>query len=139
MALPAQADITICAPDSNASVVAETYQARWLAAFKTANPAVIAKLYNESTVLMPPTDETLVGREPISSYLSAHAVPANRADYRVEFVSCELRGNALHIAGVWGAVSGAVSASSTSMTGNLMRVLEPSADGEWISSYEIWN
>jgi ketosteroid isomerase-like protein len=139
IALPAQAAITVCAPDSKASVVAEKYQARWLAAFKTADPAVIAKLYAESAVLMPPTDETLVGREPISGYLTAHAGPANKADYRVELVSCELRGNTLHIAGVWGASSDPASAASASTTGNIMRVLEPSVDGGWIASYEIWN
>ena len=135
--LPART-ITTCAPDSSKRAIAENYTTRWLAAINGTGTGEIATLYAESAVLMPPSDETIVGREPISTYLRAHPGPATHADYRIDIVSCELRGNALHIAGVWGAQADGAQAGALA-TGNVLRVLEADADGAWRSRYEIWN
>jgi ketosteroid isomerase-like protein len=133
--LSAHADISICAADGETRAIAESYQARWKAAIDKGVPSELSALYAESAVLMPPTDETVVGNTPISAYLSQAELPAAAAEYSVDLVSCELRGNSLHLAGVWGAKveHGALT------TGNLMRVLEPGQDGRWVSRYEIWN
>jgi ketosteroid isomerase-like protein len=133
----AQAGIATCAANSDNRAVAEAYQARWIAALNAEDSERIGSLYAESAVLMPPSDETIVGRQPIATYLHRADVPATRAQYSVDLVSCELRGNALHLAGVWGARTG--TSSQVLATGNLLRVLEPGADGNWVSRYEIWN
>jgi len=129
--------ISTCAVDGDSRAIAESYNTRWLAALRAGDDAQLSTLYTESAVLMPPSDETIVGAAPISNYLASHGVPAKEAAYAVDLVSCEVRGNALHIAGVWGArVPGADTAL---VTGNVLRVLEPGRDGRWIASYEIWN
>jgi len=133
--LSVQADISTCAVDGETRAIAESYQTRWKAALDTRAPAQLSALYAESAVLMPPTDETVVGNTPISAYLSQANLPASAAEYSVDLVSCELRGNSLHLAGVWGARTG----QGALTTGNLMRVLEPGRDGRWVSRYEIWN
>lgn len=132
---PASAQITTCAPDSGNRAIAESYNARWLSAVNAGDPHRIADLYAESAVLMPPTDETFVGREPITEFLGTAAVPARESAYSVDLVACEIRGNSLHIAAVWGSGTGAPERS----TGNLLRILEPADNGHWVSRYEIWN
>lgn len=138
-ALPVAAEITACPLDSDQGHIARAWTARWLDALHAAEPGDIARLYAEGAVLMPPSDETIVGRDLISAWLSAHPGPAQQADYQVDIVSCELRGNALHIAGVWGASSAAADGQAALATGNVLRVLEPDAEGGWRSRYEIWN
>lgn len=137
VSLTATAGVSTCAVDSANRAIAESYQSRWLSALNDRDTSRLSALYAESAVLMPPSDETIVGRAPIAEYLHATPGPAVRAQYSVDFVSCEVRGNALHIAGVWGAQ--ADNGSNTLATGNLLRVLEPGADGRWIVRYEIWN
>lgn len=126
-----------CALGSDARAIAESHQTRWLTALNGHDIAGLRALYAESAVLMPPSDETIVGRAPISEYLQASPGPAVRAQYAVDLVSCEVRGNALHIAGVWGART--ENGSSVLATGNLLRVLEPGESGRWVVRYEIWN
>lgn len=138
-AVPVTAAVTTCASDSDKRAIAEAYTARWVSVLNAAEPRDISALYAESAILMPPSDETIVGRGPIAAYLRAHPGPAAQAEYRVDIVSCELRGNALHIAGVWGAEAQRGGAAGTLATGNVLRVLEADAAGAWRSRYEIWN
>jgi uncharacterized protein (TIGR02246 family) len=128
--------ISTCAADPARRAIAEAHLARWHAAVESGDAAAIAALYEESAVLMPPSDETLVGRAPIAEYLASHATPAHQPSYRVDLVSCELHGDALHIAGVWGLPS---VTGGTWTSGNLMQVLEATGEGDWRASYEIWN
>jgi ketosteroid isomerase-like protein len=132
---PVAADIHTCDADTRGRVIAEDYDARWRAALAVPSAADLAQLYGESAVLMPPTDETYVGRMPIVDYLTRSHVPGQAARYSVDLVSCELRGDALHIAAVWG-IPGA---NGGWQSGNVLRVLEPNDDGTWVASYEIWN
>ncbi|MEQ8663037.1 MAG: DUF4440 domain-containing protein [Gammaproteobacteria bacterium] len=132
----ATADIATCAADATSRAIAEAHLARWQAAVGSGERGAIARLYGESAVLMPPSDETLVGRTPIAEYLASHVTPAHQPSYHVELVSCELYGDAMHIAGVWGLPA---AHSGTWTSGNLMQVLEASGEGEWRASYEIWN
>lgn len=135
VALAAEAPaIETCAADSGNRAIAERYDTRWAEAFTRGDAASLEALYAESAVLMPPTDETFVGRTPIAEYLRSAPLPTRGADYSVDFVSCELRGNTLHVAGVWGAQG-----QAGRVTGNVLRVLEPAGNGRWISRYEIWN
>ena len=133
----ANAAVSTCAVDSDNRAIAESYQSRWLDALNDRDTSRLSALYAESAVLMPPSDETIVGRAPISEYLHASPGPAVRAQYSVDLVSCEVRGTALHVAGVWGAR--AENGSGVLATGNLLRVLEPGEDGRWVVRYEIWN
>lgn len=131
----ATAEITTCTALPGNQAIAESYNSAWQAALQSADPARIAALYGETAVLMPPSDETFVGQRPIAEFLAHATVPGQAANYTVDLVSCEMRGGALHVAGVWGLERDAGPWTS----GNLMRVLEPAADGHWIASYEIWN
>ncbi len=135
----ATAEITTCAAHSGNRAIAEVYDQRWRAALNGADDGALEALYSESAVLMPPSDETLVGRAPISTYLNAAALPARASDYSVELVSCELHGTALHIAAVWATPGARDAGAGTWRSGNLLRVLEPGRDGQWVSAYEIWN
>jgi len=135
-ACTAQADVSTCAADPASQAIAEAYLARWHAAVESADAAAIAPMYDEAAVLMPPHDLTLVGQAPIAEYLASHATPAHEAAYSVDLVSCQRHGDAVHVAGVWGLPA---APGGTWPSGNLMQVLEASADGEWRASYEIWN
>ncbi len=130
----ASAAIETCAPDGESRAVADAYDARWRSAVAQRDTAALAELYAESAVLMPPSDETLVGRELIAERLGDGELTARAADYSVDVVSCDIQGGALHVAGVWGAAT-----ADGWTTGNVMRVLEPAANGRWVSRYEIWN
>ncbi|MCB1746205.1 MAG: DUF4440 domain-containing protein [Gammaproteobacteria bacterium] len=131
----AAADIKTCAAVPENRAIAESYNTAWQAALSSADPARIAALYGESAVLMPPSDETFVGQRPIAEYLAHATVPGDTAAYRVDLVSCEMHGGALHVAGVWGLTG----SEGPWASGNLMRVLEATPDGRWIAAYEIWN
>lgn len=131
----AAAEIRTCAQDPESQAIAEAYQDRWRTSVASADIAAIAGLYDEGAVLMPPTDETFVGREPIVDYLRAAPVPARAPRYSVDLVSCARAGNALHVAGVWGQRE----ADGQWHGGNLLRVLERTPAGAWVASYEIWN
>ena len=61
-----------------------------------------------------------------------------RPHAEIDYVSCERHGDTLHVAGVWGATGSRV-AAGTWKTGNLLRILERDAAGQWVASYEIWN
>lgn len=139
--LNANAEITTCGANDHNRDIAEAYEQRWETALSARQADNIAGLYAESAVLMPPTDETLVGRQPIAEYLNAAPLPARAKSYTVELVSCAMIGDALHIAGVWGvpAGRGADNAERPWTSGNLMRVLKPGTNGNWVSAYEIWN
>ena len=132
---PVAAEIHTCGADARGRAIAEDYDARWRAALAQPSAGALARLYGESAVLMPPTDETYVGRLPIVDYLTHAHVPGQAARYSVDFVSCERHGNALHVAAVWGMPG----ANGVWQSGNVLRVLENQADGNWVASYEIWN
>ncbi|MGE0484669.1 MAG: DUF4440 domain-containing protein [Gammaproteobacteria bacterium] len=131
----AVADIRTCAAAPENRAIAESYNATWQAALSSSDPRRIAALYGESAVLMPPNDETFVGSQPIAEFLASAQVPGDAATYRIDLVSCEMHGGALHVAGVWGLANTVGPWTS----GNLMRVLEATPDGRWITAYEIWN
>ena len=131
----AAAEIRTCAQDPESRAIAEAYQDRWRNSLASADTAAIASLYDEAAVLMPPTDETFVGREPIVGYLRDTPLPARAPRYSVDLVSCARTGNALHVAGVWGQRE----ADGQWQGGNLLRVLEQTPAGTWVASYEIWN
>jgi len=62
-------------------------------------------------------------------------IPGYTARYSVDFVSCELRGDALHVAAVWGMPGN----NGGWESGNVLRVLQNQGDGTWVANYEIWN
>ncbi|MGR8920130.1 MAG: hypothetical protein ACU85V_10945 [Gammaproteobacteria bacterium] len=132
----AAADITTCTPDSAGHAVARAFQDRWSAAIASADVAAIAANYAESAVLMPPGEESYVGREPVAGYLAGTSGKARPAVTEVDLVSCELRDHTLHVAGVWGSPG---ADGGPWQTGNLVRVLEADAAGEWHTKLEIWN
>lgn len=135
-AVAARADIATCPVDHPSRAIAERYDARWQVALAGADSGALGALYDESAVLMPPTDETLVGRRPIAEYLAGGGAPGRASGYSVELVSCEVRGSALHVAAVWAEPN---AGQAPWRSGNLLRVLEATGDGQWVATYEIWN
>jgi len=119
--------------------LAETTNTSWLNAVASGNPQRLASLYAENAVLMPPTDETIVGREPIGRYLSGTNTMPGLRDYTVDIVGCDLNGDTLEIAGVWGAEQQDFRGESHNVTGNVVRIANRQADGSWSLKYEIWN
>jgi ketosteroid isomerase-like protein len=119
--------------------IAEAFAARWQAALNSGDEAALSALYADGAVLMPPADETLVGRRPVTQYLMSGDVPARDTGYQVDLVSCDFDGDRLHIAGVWGTPGSPRADAGTWTSGNLLRVLEQTASGDWVSTYEIWN
>ena len=135
--LPAAAEIG-CPADAPAARIAAETNARWVAAAASGEHARLAAMYAPDAVLMPPTDETIVGREPIARYLASSAPVAAPATYTVDVVGCALSGDTLEIAGVWGADETTGDARRL-RTGNVMRVATRGPDGAWRLKYEIWN
>jgi uncharacterized protein (TIGR02246 family) len=135
----AAAEVDVCAAGSANYAIAASYNARWTAALNAGDSAAVARLYAESAVLMPPTDETFVGRDAIAEYLSSSSVPARAIDYQIDLVSCDRHGDSLRVAGVWGAARSVPHDGTGWHTGNLVRVLQVAGDGDWVLHYEIWN
>lgn len=144
-ALLATATLTVeatefgCPAGGTAERLAAATTTRWLDAAESGNAQTLAELYTENAVLMPPTDETIVGRAPIASYLTDGAGAASLHGYTVDIVGCDLRGDTLEIAGVWGIDAAARDPRSGLRTGNVMRVANRQPDGSWALKYEIWN
>ncbi|MEM7541384.1 MAG: hypothetical protein AAF384_07320 [Pseudomonadota bacterium] len=124
-------DITPCNQRPEIEAIAKSFNIRWESAVTEASVSRLAGVYAHGAILMPPTDETLVGNTTIADFWSREEVIANLADYSFDLMSCELRGEALIISGVWG--------TDFQTTGNLLRVLDRNDSGEWVSRYEIWN
>lgn len=133
----AEANIHTCSADSINREIAQQYQSEWQQAVASRDTASISRIYNESAVLMPPEDDSFVGRRPIADYLSDSALPAQAKDISIDIVSCEMEGNTLHITGVWGLNT--ADSNGPWQSGNMMRVLENDGLGNWRASYEIWN
>ena len=128
-----------CPAGGPAERIATATTTRWLDAAQSGNAQALAALYAENAVLMPPTDETIVGRAPIVRYLADGPGAASLQGYTVDIVGCDLRGDTLEIAGVWG-IDGAQRVPRTGLqTGNVMRVANRQPDGSWTLKYEIWN
>ena len=94
----AHADIHTCAEKTPNRAVAEAYEQRWESALRAKAPSELAELYGDSAVLMPPSDETLVGRKPIADYFEREQVPAADENYAVDLISCRTFGETLHVA-----------------------------------------
>lgn len=137
----AAAEISACAQNDDNRGIADAYEQRLRDAVRAKTGGDVSDLYAESAILMPPTDETLVGRGPIATYLTSRRVPLTDPRYNFDLVSCRMSGDTLHITGVWGVPgdAGGAKQPTTWMSGNLMRVLKPTPDGSWVSAYEIWN
>jgi ketosteroid isomerase-like protein len=129
----------MCTVDGPAQTIAETFNIQWAAAVRQGDRTAVESLYVEEALLMPPTDETLYGPTSISDYLIENVGTDEWADYSIDLVSCEVRGNTLHLAGVWGARQTDGNGASDYVGGNLVRVLKQRANGTWASSYDIWN
>ncbi len=116
-----------------------SYNSAWARAVATGEPEAIEGLYSDDAVLMPPTDTTLVGAAPISSYFIDASRAFELTRYSVDLVSCEMGDDAIYLAGVWGAKQRTFGGETVNVTGNVMRVLERGPGGDWQSAYEIWN
>ena len=127
-----------CALDDPAATLATDAQQRWLAALNSGDASTLSAVYAPNAVLMPPTDETIVGAEPIASYLQSQGF-AQVENYSIDLVACELTGDTLEIAGVWGAEQTDGRGLATALTGNVIRILDRSGDGDWRTRMEIWN
>lgn len=128
-----------CPAGGQAERLAADTTTRWLDAAQSGNPQALAALYAENAVLMPPTDETIVGRQPIARYLAATPGAASLHGYTVDIVGCDLSGDTLEIAGVWGVDEAQRDPRTGLRTGNVMRVANRQPDGSWTLKYEIWN
>lgn len=128
-----------CPAGGAAERLATATTTRWLDAAQSGSPQALAALYTENAVLMPPTDETIVGRAPIARYLADGPGAASLHGYTVDIVGCDLRGDTLEIAGVWGVDATRRDPRTGLQTGNVMRVANRQADGSWALKYEIWN
>jgi ketosteroid isomerase-like protein len=128
-----------CPAGGTAERLAAATTIRWLDAAQSGNPQALAALYTENAVLMPPTDETIVGRAPIARYLAEGPGATSLHGYTVDIVGCDLRGDTLEIAGVWGVDPAHPDPRPGLRTGNVMRVANRQADGSWALKYEIWN
>lgn len=127
-----------CPSGGFAQQLAENYNRRWLSAAESGSAQRLSELYTDNAVLMPPTDETIVGRTPIGEYLAAAGAGPQLADYTVDIVACQLAGDTLQFAGVWGA-NQTDHRGTAVVTGNVLRILDRQPDGSWTLSYEIWN
>ena len=128
-----------CPIGDPAKQLADDYNHQWLNAIESGDATGISKLYSDNAVMMPPTDETIVGNDPIGMYLTTATSGPQIANYSVDIVGCELSGNTLQFAGVWGAEKTDPGGRGIKLTGNLLRILDRQADGSWAMSYEIWN
>ncbi len=128
-----------CPIGAPAKQLADDYNHQWLNAIKSGDPTRLSRLYADNAVMMPPTDETIVGNDPIGIYLTTPTSGPQIANYSVDIVGCELTGNTLQFAGVWGAEKTDPRGRAITLTGNLLRILDRQADGTWAMSYEIWN
>ena len=128
-----------CPIGAPAQHVAADYNHRWSTAVESGDPEKLGELYTHNAVLMPPTDETIIGRSLIGKYLAAADKNPQLENYSVDIVACELAGDTLKFAGVWGAEQIDYRGRQIAMTGNLVRILDRQPDGSWALSYEIWN
>ena len=119
--------------------LADDYNRRWVMALNSGNAEELGKLYADNAVLMPPTDETIVGRAPIGSYLTSSANAPRLDQYTVDIVGCEFSGDSLQFAGVWGTRQIDYRGKSVTISGNVLRILDRQANGSWQTTYEIWN
>jgi len=128
-----------CPIGDPAQQLADDYNQRWLNAVESGSAAELGALYSDNAVLMPPTDETIIGRAPIEAYLTTADNGPQLTNYSVDIVACEMTGDSLQFAGVWGAEQTDYRGRAVAMTGNVLRILVRQTDGSWTSSYEIWN
>lgn len=129
-----------CPIGEPAEQLASDYNQRWLQAVETGDAEMLGELYSDNAVLMPPTDETIVGNTPIGEYLSTAGNRPWIANYSVDIVACELANDdTLQFAGVWGAEQIDYRGEAGAITGNVLRVLDRRPDGSWAMRYEIWN
>ncbi len=128
-----------CAVGDPAKQLADDYNHQWLNAIESGDATGISRLYSDNAVMMPPTDETIVGNASIGMYLTTPASGPHIANYSVDIVGCELTGNTLQFAGVWGSEKTDHRGHPIALTGNLLRILDRQMDGSWAMSYEIWN
>lgn len=134
-AISAAAKIETCPIDGTRHALARAYESDWRNAVAAASPAEISRLYAESAVFMPPTDETIVGRDLIASYLSSSGSIYATDNINIDLVSCTRDGKLMHIAAVWGKAT----PEGHWQSGNLVRVLQQEQTGRWLTRYEIWN
>lgn len=128
-----------CPIGAVAQQLADRHHAQWRAAMRSRDSARLAALYAENAILMPPTDETIVGRAPIAAYLTSADNTAPLDNYSVDIVACDMAGDSLSVAGVWGAEQKDFRGQAIAMTGNVLRVLDRQSDGSWSLRYEIRN
>jgi ketosteroid isomerase-like protein len=135
----ATATVFGCPVGEFAQQLADRHNAQWTAAMRARDSSRLAALYAENAILMPPTDETIVGRAPIAAYLTSGNNTAPLANYSVDIIACDIEGDSLSVAGVWGAEQTDYRGQAIAMTGNVLRVLDRQTDGTWSLRYEIWN
>jgi ketosteroid isomerase-like protein len=133
------AGVSTCPSEHSNRAIADAYSATLADGVSRADTEQIAGLYADAALLMPPSEETLIGQQAIAEYLVETATPGRDQRYELELISCESRGEAVHVAGIWGLPGGDGGGRGTWQTGNLLRVLERATDGRWVSTYEIWN
>jgi len=129
----------MCTADGSSKDIAESFNDQWTEAVRRGDRNAVEALYLREALLMPPTDETLYGAASIADYLLEHAGADKLADYSMDLVSCEDRGDTLHVAGVWSATRIDEDGYVSEIGGNVLRVLEQRENGSWATSYDIWN
>lgn len=129
----------MCAADGPGKNIAESFNKQWTEAVRHGDRNAVEALYSREALLMPPTDDTLYGAASIADYLLEHAGTDKLAGYSVDLVSCEDRGDTLHVAGVWSAREKDEEGNARDIGGNVLRVLRQRENGTWTTSYDIWN
>ena len=76
-----------CPAGAPAERVASDYNRRWLDALETGDPEHLRELYSDNAVIMPPTDETIIGRDPIGEYMATTPSAPPRAPPRAAAAS----------------------------------------------------
>lgn len=109
----------------------------WAAEFNAHDSAGLAELYTDNAVLMPPSDETLVTRDAVKDYWTKVLTVTH--EYDVQIVQAEQKGDVLYAAGIWSAKQTLPNGQALNVGGNVVRVLERQADGEWKLRVEAWN
>lgn len=128
-----------CAEDEPGRRIAQSFNERWTKVVRQGDRNAVESLYSAQALLMPPTDDTLFGASSITDYLLEHVGADELAGYSIDLLSCERRGDTLHVAGVWGSREIDDNGRSSYIGGNVVRVLTRQPDGVWASSHDIWN
>jgi uncharacterized protein (TIGR02246 family) len=111
----------------------------WADAFKAADAAALASLYTADSVLMPPNEEAVKGRE-------AEQVWNQQLFDQFSVEQAELSTDELVVSGDWAFRVGSFEMTMTTAegisvedSGKFIEIWRRQADGSWRIAYDIWN